>query len=160
MVLGSLGSLDRGRLGLLTAALVVAALALAFSVSAATAPSRGVVGQTDSRTLVGVQGGGTGLHEFGSVELHDEQGEAIWKIENADSYFDVTATDDGRVLAGFMDGGYSECGPYASPCTVTGFRVLDPNASEPTVEEFAFPVRTKRNSEVHDVNGSPRESTS
>jgi hypothetical protein len=155
MVLGSLGSLDRGRLGLLTAALVVAVLTLAFSVSAATAPSRGVVGQTDSRTLVGVHGGGTGLHEFGSVELHDEQGEAIWKIENADSYFDVTRTDDGRILAGFMDGGYTECGPYASPCYHTGFRVLDPNASEPTVEEFAFPVRTKRNSEVHDVERLP-----
>ena len=155
MVLGSLGSLDRGRLGLLTAALVVAALTVAFSVSAATAPSRGVVGENESLTLVGVQGGGTGLHEFGSVELHDEQGEVVWKVDNADSYFDVTRTDDGRVFAGFMDGGYQECGPYSSPCTKTGFRVLDPNASDPTTYEYSFAVRTKRNSEVHDVEQLP-----
>ena len=155
MALGSLGSLDRARLGLLTAIVAVSVLALLFSVSAATAPTRGVVSETDSRTLVGVQGGGTGFHEFGSVELHDENGTVRWRVANADSYFDVTATDDGRVLAAFMDGGYGECSPYESPCVKTGYRVLDPNASEPTAEEYAFPVRSQGNSEVHDVERLP-----
>jgi len=155
MALGSLGSLDRGRLGLLTAILAVTVLTLLFSVSAATAPSRGVVGENDSRTLVGVQGGGTGLHEFGSVELHDENGSVVWRVANADSYFDVSRAENGRVLAAFMDGGYEACGPYESPCVKTGYRVLDPNASEPTAGEYAFPVRSQGNSEVHDVERLP-----
>jgi hypothetical protein len=146
---------------LLVAALVV--LVVPFAVSAATAPTIGATGATGGeagvdgppRTLVGSQGGGTGLHEDGSVYLLAGS-ETVWREGSADSYFDVTMTDDGRVLAGFMHSGYTNCGPYESPCTRTGYRVIDPTGDEPAVtDEFSFPVRTRKNSEVHDVEPLP-----
>jgi hypothetical protein len=62
---------------------------------------------------------------------------------------------NGSVMAGFMQGGNTDCGPYESPCAHTGFRIVDPNAdsaADPEITyEYAFPVRTEKNSEVHDV---------
>ena len=143
---------------LLLAALVV--LVVPFAVSAVTAPTIGAADTGDEtegprQTLVGSQGGGTGLHEDGSVYLLSGS-EMVWQEGSADSYFDVTMTDDGRVLAGFMHSGYTDCGPYESPCTRTGYRVIDPTGDQPTVtDEFSFPVRTRKNSEVHDVEQLP-----
>jgi hypothetical protein len=143
---------------LLVAALVV--LVVPLAVSSLTAPTIGATDTADGaagppRTLVGSQGGGTGLHEDGSVYLLTGS-ETDWREGSADSYFDVTMTDDGRVLAGFMHSGYTDCGPYESPCTHTGYRVIDPSGGEPTVvEEYSFPVRTRGNSEVHDVEPLP-----
>jgi len=59
--------------------------------------------------------------------------------------------DNGSVMAGFLDEPTTDCGPYESPCAYTGFRILDPNASQPVTYKYSFPVRTKYNSEVHDV---------
>jgi hypothetical protein len=143
---------------LLLAALVV--LVVPFTVSAVTAPTIGVADTGDGtegprQTLVGSQGGGTGLHEDGSVYLLSGS-EMVWQEGSADSYFDVTMTDDGRVLAGFMHSGYTDCGPYESPCTRTGYRVIDPAGDDPeVVSEHSFPVRTRKNSEVHDVEPLP-----
>ena len=53
-------------------------------------------------------------------------------------------------MAGFMDSGYTDCGPYESPCTHTGFRIVDPESAE-IVYEYSFAVRSQGNSEVHDV---------
>ncbi|MFC7096895.1 hypothetical protein [Halobaculum marinum] len=127
--------------------------------SALVAPDRSTPAATDGTqrtTLVGSQGGGPGWHQYGSVYLLNGS-EEEWREASADSYFDVQRLPDGRVLAGFMDGGYTECGPYDSPCAYTGFRIIDPDADGgPTVvEEYGFPVRTESNSEIHDAEPLP-----
>ncbi|RDI72221.1 hypothetical protein [Halopelagius longus] len=136
-------------------------LVLTLGVSAALAPEVGSAsaGNGTQQTLVGSQGGGPGLHEKGSVYLLEGK-ETAWRADGTDSYFDVTMLDNGSVLAGFMDSGYEECGPYESPCTHTGFRVIDPHANDSSAEpevvyEYSFPVRTRVNSEVHDVELLP-----
>ncbi|KTG09093.1 hypothetical protein AUR64_14950 [Haloprofundus marisrubri] len=146
-----------------SAALVLAGVVLFVGmvvVSAATAPTIGAT-RSDAdrsnetvRTLVGSQGGGPGLHEYGSVYLLENE-EVAWRLADADSYFDVTMLDNGSVLAGFMDSGYTDCGPYDSPCTHTGFRVIEPGENPEVVTEFSFPVRTRENSEIHDVELLP-----
>ena len=135
------------------AVLVVAAVALllvTMGASAALAPDTAVAGTDDERrTLVGIQGGGVGWHQYGSVAAY-EGNDVAWRIADTDSYFDVTELDNGSVMAGFMDGDYEDCGPYESPCTHTGFRILDPETQ--SIEyEYSFPVRSSGNSEVHDV---------
>ncbi|WP_049981420.1 arylsulfotransferase family protein [Halolamina rubra] len=135
------------------AVLVVAAVALLLATmgaSAALAPDTAVAGTDDERrTLVGIQGGGVGWHQYGSVAAY-EGNDLAWRLDDTDSYFDVTELDNGSVMAGFMDGGYEDCGPYESPCTHTGFRILDPE-TESIEYEYSFPVRSSSNSEVHDV---------
>ncbi|GAB7094752.1 hypothetical protein JCM30237_19050 [Halolamina litorea] len=135
------------------AALVVAAVVLlvaTLGVSAAMAPEAAVSGDNEERrTLIGIQGGGPGWHEHGSI-ANVEGTEVTWRLADTDSYFDVTLLDNGSVMAGFMDSGYEECGPYESPCTHSGFRILDPETKE-IQYEYSFPVRSSSNSEVHDV---------
>ena len=134
----------------------VLVFALALVVSAAVAPSIGTARDDDASraTLVGSQGGGPGLHEDGSVYRLSGTN-TTWKLADAESYFDVTRLDNGSVLAGFMHGGYEACGPYESPCVHTGFRVIEPGPDPRVVDEFTFPVRTRKNSEVHDVELLP-----
>lgn len=119
--------------------------------SAVTAPG---IGDTESdrteKTLVGSQGGGPGWHKYGSVYLL-EGNEIVWRESSADSYFDVTKTANGTVLAGFLNNGYSACGPYDSPCARTGFREITARPNPKVRSEYSFPVRSQKNSEVHDV---------
>ena len=136
-------------------------LVLTMGVGAALAPATTV--STDAstadgdvpRTLVGVQGVGS-YHDGGSVRLLDGDGEG-WRESSAPVYFDVTMLDDGSVLAGFMAGGYEDCGPYPATCHRTGYRIIDPGAgAEPEViDEWSFPVRNRVASEVHDVEPLP-----
>ena len=128
-----------------------------FSVvlAAAVAPNVGVAADDRRVTIVGSQGGGPGLHDDGSVYQLDGRSVA-WRLADADSYFDVTKLPTGTVLAGYMNGETTPCGPYDEPCARTGFRVINPPEitadSSPTVtDEYSFPVRTRVNSEVHDV---------
>ncbi|MFC7135596.1 hypothetical protein ACFQRB_01170 [Halobaculum litoreum] len=75
--------------------------------SALVAPDRSTPAAADGAertTLVGSQGGGPGWHEYGSVYLLNGT-DVEWREDSADSYFDVQRLPDGRVLAGFMDGG-------------------------------------------------------
>lgn len=125
-------------------------------VSAVLAPSATVTTGNggNERTLIGSQGGGAGWHDKGSVYLLTGSNET-WREASADSYFDVTKLDNGRIIAGFMSGGYTDCGPYASPCARTGFRVIDPTPTPRVVNEYSFPVRSKKNSEVHAVERLP-----
>jgi len=133
----------------------VALLAAALLAGAALAPDVGAAGDGGARqTLVGSHGGGPGLHERGSIYLLDGR-ETAWRAGDTDSYFDVTMLDNGSVMAGFMQSGHTDCGPYDPPCAHTGFRIVDPHAGSgaaPEVTyEYSFPVRTEKNSEVHDV---------
>jgi hypothetical protein len=127
-----------------------------LGISALTAPSIGspAVDGEQRLTLVGSQGGGPGWHDYGSVYLLNGTN-VMWRESSADSYFDVTKTENGTVLAGFMDGDSTACGPYEPPCTRTGFRVIDPRPEPQVVSEYSFPVRTNKNSEVHDVERLP-----
>jgi hypothetical protein len=118
--------------------------------SATTATASGARGP---RVLVGSQGGGTNWQKQGSVYLLDDH-EVAWKLNDRDSYFDVTRLENGNVVAAFMHNGYETgCEPYEPPCTKTGFRVIDPSAGSPppVVSEFTFPLRGPTHSEVHDV---------
>jgi hypothetical protein len=136
----------------------VGLLVLTYGLGWALAPDIGTAAAADrsTRTLVGSQGGGAGLHDYGSVYLY-ENNTTAWREESADSYFDVTRLENGSVMAGFMHGGYEDCGPYEAPCTHTGFRIIDPTAASGprVVYEYSFPVRTRANSEVHDVERLP-----
>ncbi|MEF8774495.1 MAG: arylsulfotransferase family protein [Halobacteriales archaeon] len=136
-------------------ALAVAGVALflvSMGASVALAPSIGVAGGGDAETLVGVQGGGPGWHDYGRVTMYEGR-DVAWQLTGTDSYFDVQRADDGTVLAGFMDGGREDCGPYGAPCAHTGFQRIDPDADggPAVVDEYGFPVRSMKNSEVHDV---------
>jgi len=148
---------SRKQTGTALVAAGVVVFAVALVVSAALAPAIGAAGGDDGasrETLVGSQGGGAGLHEKGSV-YHLSGNQTSWRLADADSYFDVTQLDNGTVLAGFMDSGYEDCGPYESPCVHTGFRMIEPGPDPRVVGEFSFPVRTRKNSEVHDVELLP-----
>ncbi|WP_411964519.1 hypothetical protein [Haloferax sp. YSMS24] len=149
---------SRGRTGILVVLLGAGIVVATLVVGVALAPDIGVSAASfgeeapENQTLVGSQGGGTGLHKYGNVYLVSND-TVSWRLSDADSYFDVTRLRDGRILAAFADGGYDDCGPYASPCSRTGYRIIDPEheGGPATVEEWSFPVRTVRNSEVHDV---------
>jgi len=148
-------SLTGQRAGAALAVVGVVLFVSSLVVGAALAPNVGAAGDGETRqTLVGSQGGGPGLHEKGSVYLLDGR-QTVWRAGETDSYFDVTMLANGSVMAGFMDSGYDDCGPYESPCTHTGFRIIDPNAdsgADPEIQyEYSFPVRSRANSEVHDV---------
>lgn len=135
---------------LIAAGLLLAIGTLVVSAVAAPPVTGSPTVQAHSQTLVGSQGGGPGWHQHGSVYLLN--GSTVsWREASADSYFDVTETPNGTVLAAFMDGGYESCGPYTAPCPKTGFRVIDPEPTPHVILEYSFPVRTKTNSEVHDV---------
>ena len=129
---------------------------LTMAVSAALAPE--VTVEPDSvagnQTIVGIQGGGPGWHQYGSVVLRN--GTAVtWREASADSYFDVTQLDNGSYIAAFMSDAYRDCGEYDSPCSRTGYRVIDPTPQPHVVAEYSFPVRTKKDSEVHAAEQLP-----
>ena len=136
------------------AALLVASVVLlvgSLVAGAALAPERSVRADDERLTLVGIQGDGPGLHAGGRVALFDGDGETVWSYDGADSYFDVTRLEDGRVVAGFMSAGFEDCGPYEPPCARTGFHLIEPDPEPHVVGAYSFPVRTRQNSEVHDV---------
>jgi hypothetical protein len=145
-----MGSLGQPRVLVLAA---VAILAVTMGVGAATAPDVDTGGGEGKLTLVGSQGGGPAIHHYGSVYLLNGS-ETVWQEGSADSYFEVEQLPNGSVVAGFMQGGYSRCGPYESPCTHTGYRLIDPDGPS-VVSEYSFPVRTMTNSEVHAATPLP-----
>jgi len=112
-----------------------------------------------NRVLIGIQGGCAQWKCNGQVALLSntrgiEEREIQWRVSDADSYFDVTRLANGTVVAGFHHNDYEEdCGPYESPCTKTGIRLIDPTGEgEPTTRTiFSMPVRTAFSSEIHDV---------
>jgi len=118
------------------------------------APVMGVDSGQEKMTLVGSQGGGPGWHEFGSVYLL-EGVEQKWKEASADSYFDATVLEDGKILVGFMHSGYSNCELGPGECVRTGFRIIEVGKEPKVVEEYSYEVRTRKDSEVHAVSLLP-----
>lgn len=149
-------SLTRQRLGIVLIVLAIVGLVGSFAVSAATAPDGGVASPNNStdrgRTLVGMQAQGT-------IVMYDGSGNVLWRFGNGSaSYFDVSMLDNGTVLAAFVAEDKHRCGPFEPPCARTGFRLIDPQPKPHIVGEWTFPVRSKLNSEVHDVNRLPNGS--
>ena len=144
-------------------ALVTAGVLLvlfSFGTSWAFAPDVSVDGSESNAvgtTLVGVQGPARG----GNVTALAPDGEVLWATngspvgEETIGYTDVTMLENGSVLATFADGPYRECGPYEPPCKRTGFRIVDPTPKPHVVSEWSYPVRTRKDSEVHDAEPLP-----
>ena len=141
-------------------------LSLAFGGAWALAPDRtaGTPTQADSANgdatntsvLVGVQGPGRG----GSVVELDANGTVLWSYGGGTggetiSYQNAQMLDDGTVLSSFADDGYRNCGPFSPSCKRTGARVIDPRPDPTVVAEWSIPVRTRKDSEVHDVERLP-----
>lgn len=145
--------LSRQHVGMILIFVATVSVVGSLAISATTTPdaSGGTIDATTERgqTLVGMQAAG-------QVSLLDENGSSVWTegAGNVD-YFDVTMLDNGTVLTGFIIEGQQTCGQYESPCSRTGFRIIDPNSDPRVISEWSFPVRTKLNSEVHDANLLP-----
>ncbi|HET7324090.1 MAG TPA: hypothetical protein VFJ06_07150, partial [Halococcus sp.] len=144
-------ALTRKRIGTVLMLLGVVAIVGSLAVSAATVPDGGTSTQTTDRgrTLVGMQAAG-------QVAMFDSSGDVRWVFGNGSAdYFDVTMLQNGTVLTGFITESQQSCGQYEPPCARTGFRLIDPQPTPHIIGEWSFPVRTKLNSEVHDVNRLP-----
>ncbi len=149
----SLPSSPRHR-GAVLVALGLLLLVLSFGASWALAEDRTsvdpAVDANDTATLVGVQGPARG----GNVTLLDGRGEVVWTHSGAISYQGVDRLEDGTVLATFADDA-AACGPYEPPCKRTGVRLVDPEPRPVVVDEWSYPVRTRKDSEVHDAEVLP-----
>lgn len=150
----SMYSPTRQHLGVLLILFSIASIGGSLAVSAVTSPDIAVDPNSNNstergRTLVGVQ-------SEGQVAMLNAGGEPLWKIgtENV-YYFDVTMLNNGSVLTGFLAENRQSCGQYEPPCSRTGFRIIDPTPKPRVISEWSFPVRTHRNSEVHDANLLP-----
>jgi len=143
------------RRGLLFLVAGTAVIVAAFGASWALAPDTDRLpdaGNPDNTTLlVGVQGPGPN----GNVTALDGRGNVEWSLGGIISYQNVQLLDDGTVLATFAAGGYDACGPYDPPCKRTGYRIIDPVPEPEVVTEWSYPVKTRRNSEVHDAEMLP-----
>ena len=144
---------SRQRTGIILVLIAIVGIVVSFGLSAATAPSLSSEDSNNTaergQTLVGMQAAG-------QVALLNANSSPIWTTGagNVD-YFDVTMLENGTVLTGFIIEGQQSCGQYQSPCSRTGFRIIDPDPEPRIISEWTFPVRTKLNSEVHDANLLP-----
>jgi hypothetical protein len=133
--------------GVVVVSLVVGAL-LAPPVSEATGPE-----SADHDYLVGSQGKGV-------VERFDADGSPTWNTSALDpptytrDYFDADRIPDNRIFVPFTTTKDHDCGPYTSPCPHAGVRIIDP-ADDEIDYEWSYPVRTDRDSEIHDADLLP-----
>ena len=151
--MGGLTSPTRRGLALVGVGLLV--VVAAFGGSWAFAPDANHVSDSvdvdNTTTIVGVQGPGPN----GNVTALDGSGDVRWTIGNIISYQDVSYLDNGTVLASFAAGGYERCGPYDPPCKRTGVRIIEPDPQPHVVYQWSYPVKTRKDSEVHDAEMLP-----
>lgn len=142
-------SLERSNVGLALMLLGGGLVVVAFGAGWFFAPDIGGQGSTAGAAseVVGVQGAG-------DVVVVNQSG-AIWKYQQAHSYFDVTRLENGSVLAAYTISPSNDCGPFPEPCARTGVRIIDPTPTPRVVYEWSFPVRDQRDSEVHDAELLP-----
>ena len=153
----------RTGLALLAAGAVVLVATATLGPVLAAPESGGPASGSEGPTLVGVQG--VGSYTSGGYVARIEAGRETWRESSADTYFDVTRLPNGSVLAAFMSKGHDDCGPYDTPCSRTGYRIIavepgsgtdvDRGPDPRVVEEWSQPVRSHTNSEVHDVEPLP-----
>ena len=140
------------RLGVLLVAAGVLLVGLSFGAGWALAPdTNDPASETDAPVLVGVQGPGWG----GNVTMLADDGSVRWSVGDAISYQDVSLLDNGTVLATFAEGPYQRCGQFDSPCKRTGVRFIDPQPTATVTGQWSYPVRTRKDSEVHDAEMLP-----
>ncbi|WP_440008734.1 arylsulfotransferase family protein [Halomicrococcus sp. SG-WS-1] len=136
---------------LMTGSVLVVAVALVASAALAPPIASTPASNGSATTLVGVQSTTTD----GRLAALGPRGGERWSYANAASYHDVTPLPNGTVLATFVAHDDRPCGPYEAPCSRTGVRIVDPKPEPHVVFEWAFPVRTSKNSEVHDAELLP-----
>lgn len=136
----------------LYAALLIA-LAIVLAGSAVATPAGTEKTEpNDRQLLVGSMGSGWD----GTVTAYE--GDSIkWKHTGARSYNGVVRLNESAALVAYQDAREGlPCDPYPKPCEETGVQILRTNASEPRVAwDWSMPVRTGRNSEVHDAEPVP-----
>ncbi|WP_458205865.1 hypothetical protein [Haladaptatus sp. NG-SE-30] len=145
---------DRKRRGAILVAAGFLLVGLTFGASWAFAPDTNKItsqADTNTTTLVGVQGPGWG----GNVTALDSNGSTLWTVGNAISYQDVTLLNNGSVLATYADGNFENCGQFEPPCKRTGVRFIDPEPTPKIIGQWSYPVRTRKDSEVHDAEMLP-----
>ncbi|WP_458187786.1 hypothetical protein [Haladaptatus sp. NG-WS-4] len=124
---------------------------LTFGASWALAPNTTkITSQSNTTVLVGVQGPGWG----GNVTALDNDGSVQWSVGKAISYQGVSTLENGTILATYADK-YRRCGPFDSPCKRTGVRFIEPHSKDTITGEWSYPVRTRKDSEVHDAEMLP-----
>jgi hypothetical protein len=146
----------RGRVGavLVVVGLLVAAYLLGVAVAAPTAPLGDADPGLGVPAVVGTQ------DDRGHVVAYGPNGTERWNYAAPDgAMFDVTRHGNGTVLAGYGSPDVRDCTTYESPCGRTGTRLIRPPTTpggEPTVvADHGVEVRTKTNSEIHDVEPLP-----
>jgi hypothetical protein len=143
---------SHSRLGALLVVAGVLLVGLSFGAGWALAPNTDKASSaTDNPLLVGVQGPGWG----GNVTMLDSNGSRRWSVGDAISYQDVSMLDNGTVLATFAEGPYRRCGQFDPPCKRTGVRFIDPQPTANVTGQWSYPVRTRKDSEVHDAEMLP-----
>lgn len=139
----------RRRIGVALVALATVSVVLSLGISALTAPSIiDTENRRDGYTAASSQ------HE-GTVTIFDENGDEVQTIDFADQTFGATVLENGDVLAAVTYQDNGSCGQFDAPCARTGFKVVDPAPEPRVVREWTYPVRTHRNSQVHDVDRLP-----
>ncbi|WP_224332128.1 aryl-sulfate sulfotransferase [Haloprofundus halobius] len=150
-----MGSLsDHRRRG--AALLVTASLLLVLTFGGSWALSKDTTALTadadgEMTTLVGVQGPGP----TGNVTELDANGTALWTMGDAISYLDVSYLENGSVLATYTKSGFERCGRFEPPCKRTGVRIIETKPEPRVVAEWSYPIRTRKDSEVHDAEFLP-----
>lgn len=125
---------------------------LTFGASWAFAPEvNKITPQANTSVLVGVQGPGWG----GNVTALNNNGSVRWSIGNAISYQGVSYLKNGTVVATFADGPSHRCGSFKPPCKRTGVRFIDTEPNASITGQWSYPVRTRKDSEVHDAEMLP-----
>jgi hypothetical protein len=119
-----------------------------FLVTAATAPPLHA-GEESPEVLVGAMGAGWD----GTVTQYDADG-IVWRHTTRGSHNDVQRINESAVLA-TVTVPKGDCGRFAD-CDHTGVQILRTGGDRPRVAwEWTFPVKTARNSEVHDAELLP-----
>jgi hypothetical protein len=115
-----------------------------FLVTAATAPPLHA-GEESPEVIVGAMGAGWD----GTVTQYDADG-IVWQHTTRGSHNDVQRINESAVLA-TVTVPKGDCGRFAD-CDHTGVQILRTDGDRPRVAwEWTFPVKTARNSEVHDA---------
>jgi hypothetical protein len=146
--------------GLQVAGGAVLLLAVVLGVSAMTAADPAPERSAHGPTYVTSQGAVEGFGGPAAVTKVSATGEVAWKrAGDVVSYHGVATAElpNGTrvVLVSYLERTDTGCGPYASPCGRTGWRMLDVDNPGRVYHDWWMPVRSGKFSEIHDVEYLP-----